>query len=68
MPLSQPTCKDDEAEAPLGVAQDAAPQQHVLVAQGVLVLLPVQRPSKLVQLVVGGFTDHLTWVQGMAWL
>lgn len=54
------TCKDDQPEAPLGVSQHAAPQQHVLVAQGELVLLPVERSTELVQLVVGRFADHLT--------
>ena len=54
------TCKDDQPEAPLGVAQHAAPQQHILVAQGELVLLPVEGSAELIQLVVGRFTDHFT--------
>lgn len=61
-PLRGPgiTCEDDQPEAPLGVAQHAAPQQHILVAQGELVLLPVEGSAELIQLVVGRFTDHFT--------
>lgn len=54
------TCEDDQPEAPLRVAQHAAPQQHVLVAQGELVLLPIEGSAEFVQLVVGRFTDHFT--------
>lgn len=54
------TCEDDQPEAPLGVPQHTAPQQHVLVAQGELVLFPVERSTEFVQLVVGRFADHLT--------
>lgn len=54
------TCEDDQPEAPLGVPQHAAPQQHVLVAQGELALLPVERSTEFVQLVVGRLADHLT--------
>lgn len=52
------TCKDDQAEAPLRVPQHTATQQHVLVAQGKFVLLPVEGATEFVQLVVGGLTDH----------
>lgn len=56
------TCKDDEPEAPLGVSQHTATQQHVLVAQGEFVPLPVQCSTELVQLVVGWFTDDFAWM------
>lgn len=52
------TCKDDQPEAPLSVSQHTAAQQHVLVAQGEFVFLPVQRPTEFVQLVVGRFADY----------
>lgn len=54
------TCEDDQPEAPFGVSQHAAPQQHVLVAQGELVLLPVEGSAEFVQLIVGRFADHFT--------
>lgn len=54
------TCKDDQPKAPLGVPQHAASQEHVLVAQGELALLPVKGPTELVQLVVGRLADDLT--------
>lgn len=54
------TCEDHQPEAPLGVAQHTAPQQHVLVAQGELAVLPVKGPTEPVQLVVGRLADHLT--------
>lgn len=53
------TCKNDQAVAGLGVAEDAATQQHVLVAQGVFLVSPVQSPIEAVQLVVGWLTHHL---------
>ena len=57
------TCEYDEAVAALCVAQDAAPQQHVLIAQAVLALPPVQSATEAVQLVIGGLTDHLPYRQ-----
>lgn len=53
------TCKNDQAVAGLCVAEDAASQQHVLVAQGVFLVSPVQSPTETVQLVVGRLTHHL---------
>jgi hypothetical protein len=54
------TCEDDQPKAPLGVSKHTAPQQHVLVAQGEFVFLPVEGSTEFVQLVVGRFTDHFT--------
>lgn len=56
------TCKDDQPEAPLSVPQHTTAQQHVLVAQGELVFLPVQCPTESVQLVVGWFADYFAWM------
>lgn len=58
------TGKDDQAEAPLGVPQHAAPQEHVLVAQRKLVLLPVEGATEFVQLVVGRLADHFALGKG----
>lgn len=57
------TCKDDQPEAPLGVSQHTAAQQHILVAQGELVFLPVQCSTEFVQLIVGRFTDYFPWTR-----
>lgn len=54
------TSKDDQPKAPLSVTQHTAPQQHVLVAQGKLAVLPVEGPAELVQLIVGRLTDDFT--------
>lgn len=51
------TCEDDEPEAPLGVAEGAAPEQHPPVVQGVLLLLDSEGPGELVQFVIGCFAD-----------
>lgn len=58
------TCEDDQAEAPLGVSQHASSQQHVLVAQRKLVLLPVEGATEFVQLVVGRLADHFALGKG----
>ena len=47
----------DEAVAPLGVAQDAASQQDLVIVNGVRLVLPLHHALKLTQLVVWRLTD-----------
>jgi hypothetical protein len=53
------TSKQDQAIAPVGVPQGAAPQKDLPVVQGELVVAEQQRTGKVVQPVVGGLATHL---------
>lgn len=55
-----PTCKYNEAIAAFRVAQYAASEQHVLVAEGVFTVFPVQSPTETVKLVVWRLTHHFS--------
>lgn len=50
------TCKKNHSKAPAGVPQDAASQDYLLVAEGVLAVLPGEDPREPVQLVVRRLT------------
>ena len=53
--------KDDQTVAPLGVPEDAAPQQQLVVVQRVRAALPLHRAIVLAQTVVRRLADDLSY-------